>query len=31
MKVTVFNTKPYVEHFFKRVNSQFSHERDGMK
>jgi D-lactate dehydrogenase len=26
MKVTVFNTKPYVEHFFKRVNSQFGHE-----
>lgn len=26
MKVTVFNTKPYVERFFTRANSQFNHE-----
>ena len=26
MKVTVFNTKPYVEQFFTRVNDDFHHE-----
>jgi D-lactate dehydrogenase len=26
MKVTVFNTKPYVEEFFTRANGQFGHE-----
>jgi len=26
MKVTVFNNKPYVEQFFKRVTSQFNHD-----
>ena len=26
MKITVFNNNPYVEDFFKRVNSQFHHE-----
>lgn len=26
MKVTVYNTKPYVEQFFNRANTQFSHE-----
>ncbi|MFZ9011736.1 MAG: 2-hydroxyacid dehydrogenase [Anaerohalosphaeraceae bacterium] len=26
MKVTVFNTKPYVEQFFTRVNADFHHE-----
>ena len=26
MKVTVFNTKSYVERFFTRMNTQFDHE-----